>query len=162
MRYSLSKYYSARLAVVAVLASLSACVTARPSYDNDVTPRALAMTGEPSSRRAARLAEFEERRRIGIGRFLTADVLQANDDIPLTDLIRLRIPGFSNARDARGNTLGSSACLNVYLNGLFSPNALEGLHSHDLAGVEFYDAVSAPQQYRRSGLACAALLLWTE
>lgn len=150
------------MASAAVAAMLSACVTARPSYNDDMSPRAIHATDGPAAPRTKRLAEFEERRRIGQGRFLTADVLNANDDLQLADLLRLRIPGFANARDGRFSALGKNACMHVYLNGLSSPSALEGFHAHDLMGVEFYDATTAPQQYRQSLSSCPVLLLWTK
>lgn len=161
MRLSLRHAHVSAIAAGAIATLLSACVTARPSYNDDATTRAIYATPGPANARASRLAEFEQRRRVGQGRFLTADVLQANDDIPLVDLLRLRIPGFNNSRDARVSSLGPGSCMNVYLNGLLSPSALEGMHAHDLVGVEFYDALTAPQQYRQSMRSCSALLLWT-
>ena len=161
MKFSLRHAHVSAIAAGAIATLLSACATARPAYNDDVTARAMYSTPGPTNARASRLAEFEARRRVGQGRFLTADVLQANDDIPLIDLLRLRIPGFNNSRDARVQALGPGSCMNVYLNGLSSPNALEGMHPHDLVGVEYYDALTAPQQYRQSLRSCSALLLWT-
>jgi len=161
MNLSLRHAHATAILASAAATLISACVTARPSYNDDVTARAMYATPGPTNARASRLAEFEQRRRVGQGRFITADVLQANDDIPLVDLLRLRIPGFGNSRDARISALGPGGCMNVYLNGLMSPTALEGMHPHDLVGVEFYDALTAPQQYRQSMTSCSALLLWT-
>ena len=161
MNFSLRHAHVATIAAGAIATLASACATARPAYNDDVTARAMYATPGPTHARASRLAEFEERRRVGQGRFITADVLQANDDIPLVELLRLRIPGFGNARDARVSTLGPGSCMNVYLNGLSFPTALEGMHPRDLVGVEYYDALTAPQQYRQSLRSCSALLLWT-
>jgi len=161
MNFSLRHAHVPTIASSVIVTLLSACATARPAYNDDVAARVMYATPGPANVRASRLADFEQRRRIGQGRFLTAEVLQANDDIPLVDLLRLRIPGFTNSRDARVSALGPGSCMNVYLNGLSSPNALEGMHPRDLVGVEFYDALTAPQQYRQSMRSCSALLLWT-
>ena len=153
--------WHAHVMTAAAVAMLSACGAARPAYNDDATARAMYATPGPMNARTARLTEFEERRRVGLGRFLTADVLSANDDIPLVELLRLRIPGFSNPRDARVSALGPEPCMSVYLNGMLSPNALEGMHAHELVGVEFYSAVTVPPQYRQAMRSCSALLLWT-
>ncbi|HTE44234.1 MAG TPA: hypothetical protein VK636_03230 [Gemmatimonadaceae bacterium] len=111
----------------------------------------------------SRLAEFEARRQRGIGRFITDSVLRAEDSHPLTMILRTHVPGISRILDTRPAEISPvyHCTLEVYLNGLRTIESVAGLSPHELDGVEFYAPSQVPQQYRRAGLSCPVLLLWT-
>jgi hypothetical protein len=50
----------------------------------------------------------------------------------------------------------------IYIDGIRSPDGLEGIRTEELHGVEYYDITAAPVQYRRLGPACKVLLFWTK
>lgn len=126
------------------------------------------------------MSEFEARRRMGIGRFLTDSMLRADSTQPLASIIERHVPGLYSVDDgrrvARRNT-GSPQrrdCLgfDVYVDGTRVSNSTYSLHpapdetdlrfitGADVAGVEYYTDVSAPVQYRHQTMACGVLLIW--
>lgn len=117
--------------------------------------RTAAATGDP-------LGEFAARRAHGNGRYLTGDELAADDDTkPLAQLLSAHLLGFAETQaDQPAHRPGSRCGVDIYLNGLLAPGALDQLHASDLAGIEFYQAANAPVQYRRIDSACPVLLLW--
>jgi hypothetical protein len=50
--------------------------------------------------------------------------------------------------------------VDVYVNGLRSIHAFDGIQPRELFGVEYYEAASAPVKYRRAFSTCPVLLLW--
>ncbi|MGV3707894.1 MAG: carboxypeptidase-like regulatory domain-containing protein [Gemmatimonas sp.] len=124
-----------------------------------------------------RLADFESRRRMGFGYFVTKDVFDQNADRPLASTLSGRVPGvrFINTRammvamSTRGN-----CAVQVLLNGvpvysgyqnepLFD---LSSLQTAFILGLEYYTPSTTPMQYRgtsasRNGSGCGTLLLWT-
>ncbi len=128
----------------------------------------------------ARLAEFEQRRRMGIGRFLTDSALEREGNRSVALVLSMRFPGIRAAPDpdspghyalqsTRVNTLlphdaskFSAVCkVDVYLDGILY-NEYDSLFPTDLAGVEFYTMGTAPPQYRRGTGACQVMLLWSK
>jgi len=128
------------------------------------------------------LSEFETRRALGTGRFLSDSELTAAANIDLARLIAQRIPGLSAVSgpsshgtflfSTRGGTVNarrpnSSLCpIQVYVDGQRSGAPQEATDLTDykpqaLAGVEFYNESSTPAEYR-SGNVCGVLLLWTK
>ena len=133
-------------------AATPAPVSAAISYDSDAAlfPKA---TG-PS--------EFEDRlHHSAAGRFITADVLAANGDLPLIDVLRIHITGFTAPGESRPPRGFNDNCgLDIYVNGLRTVDVLDLLRPRDLAGVEYYEAASAPVKYRKAFSSCPILLLW--
>jgi hypothetical protein len=124
-------------------------------------------------------AEFEWRRRLGIGRFITDSVFQSEGTNDLATVLATRLLGLIIRRGPGDRLMfSSSSCgrVEVYLdNVLVWPDPSElirgaqrmrdtdfpHLAPRDLAGAEFYRAYSAPPQYRPPGRGCAVLLLWS-
>jgi len=129
---------------------------------------------------ANRLLDFEERRRAGTGRFLTADVFEQQDGRPVSAFLANKVPGlkFVNANGRRwlASTRGCglqcptppaqqlervpSACyLQVVVNGIVRYNGTGGqsmfdvdeINSKDIIGLEFYMTSTTPSQYSGTG-----------
>lgn len=126
-----------------------------------------------------RLQEFEGRRRLGIGRFLTDSMLFREKDGSLALALSIHLPGLRAVADASrpgrwglSSTRGSGAlrtansCLvDVYLDGFPLADDIDAIAPAQLAGVELYSYGAAPPQYRRtrsgSSSSCHVLLLWS-
>jgi hypothetical protein len=128
-------------------------------------------------------AEFEQRRRVGVGRFLTETDLMQSPGEPLRYAIQRRVPGVRPVYDPRsgahyiaslrgpaGHAMDSSApCYaQIYLDGtrVFGPDGgepwdIDQVAPATLSGVEYYDAAATPAQYRGNGSWCGTLLMWT-
>lgn len=121
------------------------------------------------------MGEFESRRRMGIGRFLTDSMLMADSTLPLADIIERHFPGLRSVAAGRtvGRLLGGTVCaLDVYIDGARTSTSMYSLgHASDatdlrfffggsVAGVEYYTDVSAPVQYRHQSMPCGVLLIW--
>ena len=79
--------------------------------------------------------------------------------VPLVDVLRRHLRGFTNLRDGRVvREADIFSYLDVYVNGLRSAGV--DVRSGDLAGVEYYQASDAPVSYRRAFTSAPALLLW--
>jgi hypothetical protein len=149
------------------------------------TLKALAMvldtvTAEAPARKylSPTLADFEERRRTGQGRYVTEEVFQRNAHGLLSDVLR-RVPGLLirpgrngtyNAATSRVGMGGRAGCfVAVYLDGLPLYNGpgtgplidINEFRNSTLAAAEFYaSAATSPVKYKdRTG--CGMLLLWT-
>jgi hypothetical protein len=115
--------------------------------------------------------DFEVRRRMGIGRFITDSTLSHDPVQSLPVLLASHIPGIMvNGRGVftleGSGLLGSfsSACgILIYLDGfkLAEPD-LESIRPADLIGVEVYRRASAPVQFRPQGSYCQVVLLWSK
>ena len=79
---------------------------------------------------------------------------------PLEELLRERLLGFESSSGARPPLPNGKCGVSVYVNGLHSIDAFDGIRPRDLLGVEYYEASSAPVQYRRASSTCPVLLLW--
>jgi hypothetical protein len=155
--------------IIAVAASFlalsgSACTIGR-SQSAAPAPVASPLSYESdaaSSTDATGQSEFEYRRHhSAAGRFISADVLAANADVPLMDVLRIHITGFASPGDPRPPRGFNSNCgIEVYVNGLRAADAFDNIQPRDLVGVEYYEASSAPVKYRRAFSMCPVLLLW--
>jgi len=125
------------------------------------------------------LRDMEERRRQGFGYFITEPELRKNDSKRMTNVIRT-LPNInmvcprperprygecwatSGRIGAKNAFLGGSCPLDVYINGVISPdNDLEKLAVSEFAGVELYlGGASIPSLYNKTGSSCGVLLLW--
>ncbi len=138
----------------------------------------------------ASLTEFEVRRRMGVGHFLTDSILRREGQRPLANILASRFPGLTlvpmpppTARvgldlpadlDAFGSMHleatqpsgllhdGHATCpIDTYVDGIWFTESLATVPSDLIAAVELYDKGSAPSAYRRPGKACKVLLIWT-
>jgi hypothetical protein len=113
------------------------------------------------------LKEFEARRQMGIGRFLSDSALADDRTRSLQYLLATRFPGIFvsgrsvvSAQDARG------CDVLIYLDGFkMVENDLDVIRPADLSGIEVYSRISAPVQYRPLADPkrdyCKVVLLWT-
>ncbi len=127
------------------------------------------------------MGEFEMRRRMGIGRFLTDSILRADSTQPLASIIERRIPGLIAVDDGRrvvrrvlNPYLRDCKGFDTYIDGVRvstpayslsnkpTPDEtdLRSLFGGDVAGVEYYTDVNVPVQYRHQTMACGVLLIW--
>jgi hypothetical protein len=128
------------------------------------------------------LRAFDERRRLGIGHFITEDEMRKSDGRPLRDLLRSHIPGVSIAQmrsvggrssvayltSPRGGTIrGGSVCYpDILVDGTPAIKTGQAPDLNDFtvsqfAAVEFYNVASVPAQFNATGNACGVLLLWS-
>jgi len=140
-------------------------------------PTALDTTRITAARVPSRLSEFEARRAMGIGRFLTEPELEAEADRNLGRVVAQRFPGLvavdgitgrgTYLFSTRGARLVNGRCaIQVYVDGvrLGAPQEAADLTEfkpQSLAGVEFHNETTIPAEYR-SGNVCGVLLLWTK
>ncbi len=149
----------------------------------DVTARAFAPSRSP-------LAEFEERRALGTGHYLTSDVFEKSHGRKLTDVLISSIPGIiaisnnterSIAAGNRGNiSVGSkpgqagkkSGCyVQVVIDNIVryrsSPGEtlfdIDSVDPTTIGGIEFYTVSQTPLQFNSTGGApCGTMVIWTK
>lgn len=119
-----------------------------------------------------RLQNFEMRRRMGIGRFLTDSVLLKERTQPIASIMARHFPGLFTVGFSQGiwrRWKGDVPCRpDTYVDGVRygpvrgkdDPLDLRFIDGEDVAGVEYYTEVSAPAQYRRPGMICGVILIW--
>jgi len=135
------------------------------------------------------LAAFEERRRGGVGRFITQDVFESSRGRKFADILKQKIPGItiisnngqrSAATGSRGvqsitQTPGAAGTrkecyAQVIVDGIIAYAGargdrlfdLDGVDPSSVAGVEFYTVSQTPSQFNASGLSpCGTLLIWS-
>lgn len=123
--------------------------------------------------RYSRLAEFRERSRTGLGRFLTAADIARRQPTVTTDLFRnfpglfLDLPlGQDQLVYMRG--VFTDRCVpSVWLNGAvmenLSSNDIDGFVApRDIVGIEVYSQTQAPPQFQVGMSGCGAILIWTK
>jgi hypothetical protein len=168
-----------RIGFLGAVASLR--IEAPDSVVLDLTLEAWVQELEPlfvnaRPRRSAQMEEFEERRRIGWGRYLVPDDLRDNEHRTLADLVRER--GIEVLHEPFGNravAIGSASptfqnpstrCqMRLLLNGVELPGEGNNLNLYPvdmLGAVEIYRrAGEAPIQYLSGGSHCGLILLWS-
>jgi hypothetical protein len=120
--------------------------------------------------REEQMRVFEEHRKIGLGKFLTASELEKARSLKLSTLIRqwpgLYIPQGRTAQERdpvsrRGIKSLSGTCkIALYLDGFRLAIPLDDVPPETLAGVEYYPgAASIPIEYARPGNECGVILL---
>jgi hypothetical protein len=136
-----------------------------------------------ASMKGARV-EFEQRRRMGVGKFIDAQELVKESGEPLRLAIQRRIPGvwpvydpssmsyhLASKRGPAGRALTSTTpCyVQVYLDGARvagpdqgDPWDIDLVPPEMIEGMEYFDAAGTPGRYRGNGSDCGTLLLWTK
>ena len=132
----------------------------------------------PLTAQTVRVSEFEDRRKIGIGRYLTADTFERDLDRSFSDVL-IRLPGVRTMSDGGQRVLmstrdGGKPCrLHIFLNGApmggfvgqvdFDVNTVS---TREVLGVEYYTVSTTPPKYATSvkpGIeACGTMLIWTK
>ncbi len=127
---------------------------------------------------AMRLAEFNDRRALGIGRFLTRDDLDKANGRDLDDVLIGRIPGVrsvvvGSARamiSSRGppSRRGPPACfVKVIVDGMVRYNGspplfdINNIDPTDIAGIEYFTSAQTPAEFNGTGSPCGTLVIWT-
>jgi hypothetical protein len=115
------------------------------------------------------MKEFENRRRMGLGRFMTDSALRDERTHDLRYVLTTRFPGITTTPHGE-RLVGMDGCnILMYLDGYklaMKPKDAIDLHlirTNDLAGIEVYSLASAPVQYRPTtdGFYCKVILLWS-
>ena len=130
------------------------------------------------SRYTIRLTDFDERRAIGTGRFLTADVFEKAIGQNMSQILMRSIPGIRTIGVGTkqllvGRTDGRTynCKVQVIVNGMtrFSGRTGDGdfdinsLYSGEVIGVEYYTLANTPAQFSGTGTAiCGTIVVWTK
>jgi len=151
--------------------------TLRLSYTLEGLATTLAPVVVTEHRASLRLAEFEDRRRGGVGQFLTEEQIDKRNSLFSTELVRTflsvkLVPGKGllggwNAYSARGDKNFQGACPMAVLVDevqMPAPFNLDMLPSpHDLAGIEVYAGpAQIPLKFKGYDRGCGIILIWTK
>ena len=152
---------------------LAAADTARPSITLEHNaPMLDTLKVIAANRPSARMAEFAERRKLGIGQSLNAEEIDKRNTPWMAELFR----GFLGMRLSQNDGPPLNARVGVirdcpfkfYLDGVARPTPrnldAEFPPTKDLAGIEVFTSVaSVPPQYAGGGGAfCGVILIWTK
>lgn len=133
------------------------------------------VTTSAKARIPLKLQDFEWRRRMGIGRFLTDSILLAERTKPIARIMETHLPGLNSVGFDRTVTRFDCGRVDVYVDGVaYGPTRplgrgrgagdetdLRSLWGENVAGVEYYSAAGAPVQYRKTGASrCGLVLIW--
>ncbi|MCA2992195.1 carboxypeptidase regulatory-like domain-containing protein [Gemmatimonas sp.] len=118
------------------------------------------------------LVDFDERRKMGFGRFLTQDDFAKAEGRNILNLLTSRIPGMRTSGTGRRTLVSSRGptsvsqreCpIRVIFDG--SPNAapldLDSIEPSTIAAAEFYTPATLPFQFTFGFSPCGTLLLWS-
>ena len=147
----------------------------RPKTKPDTTVAAAADTGFQT----VGMQEFEARRKLGGGYYLTSRQLIAQQNQSLADIIATKFPGVrmvygqhlssqylvstrGEGPDALLASGGVSLCyLQLFVDGSFVTDPdLSWIRPTDVSGVEMYDGTRVPPAYRRPNSQCGVVLVW--
>lgn len=149
----------------------------------------IVVTASPDRPRGLGLEAFEERRRLGLGRFIDSATLRRNEHLPLVQMLgRLQGIEFARVPGEKGQIAAASArrqagtCfMQIVLDGtvlyravapsgneanarigIKPPPDLQGFSVASLAAVEVYRGASeTPIEFGGSGAGCGTVVLWT-
>jgi hypothetical protein len=124
-----------------------------------------------------RIAEFDERRKFGLGKFLTQEVFEKAEGRKLAEVLIQRIPGLRTSGTtsrvlvaSRGTiSFKQLACpVQIIIDDIVQ-NSSNGAPTFDIdtidpnrvAAVEFYTVANRPAQFNRGGAPCGTLVIWT-
>ena len=138
-------------------------------------------------RYAIRLADFEDRRRIGTGRFLTADVFEHAVGQNMSQVLVSLIPGVRTAGKGTKQVLvGRDKCaVQVIVNGMTWFNGsqdnvdINSFYTAEVIGLEYYTVANTPSQFNATaargpmglpslekfipgGSVCGTVVIWTK
>ncbi|MGH7619504.1 MAG: carboxypeptidase-like regulatory domain-containing protein [Gemmatimonadaceae bacterium] len=119
-----------------------------------------------------RMRDFEDRRKTGMGRFITEAELRKNDNRSLTNVVRQSGAAVSCTRRtpiqcfAVNPRSGGSGCsLDVYYDGVLvndDNRDLETIPTSQIGAVEIYaSTATVPAMYNKTGKGCGVMLLWS-
>jgi hypothetical protein len=152
---------------------------------SDVVLDPIEVIGEAPRPRGDGLEAFEERRRMGFGRFIDSTEMRRSEHVRLDDLLQrhgvaiAQVGQFYFAVNprSRGISGGYNCALSVYLDGIrIGPGGRAGassidterldvrnlIRTHQLTAAEIYlGAASIPIQFSGASGACGAIVLWS-
>jgi hypothetical protein len=125
------------------------------------------------------MAEFENRRAMGLGRFLTRAELLRNRGRTLDGILRSRLPGVRYldeqgkivAASGRSQTRNRPCYVNVIVDGVLRYGIgtqapffdLRSLEASMIAGIEYFTVASLPAEFNLRGAApCGTLVIWMQ
>lgn len=128
---------------------------------------------------AVRLHDFYERKRFGIGRFLTSDVFERADGQSMAAVIRRHIAGIGftgkGTEQVPVTSRGKTCPVQVIMNGINAFNGRVGqlpfdinsINTNDVIGFEFYTVATTPLEFTGSGgydagAGCGTIVIWTK
>jgi hypothetical protein len=118
---------------------------------------------------STRLSEFEYRRKLGFGTFLTQEQIERRNAITLGDVLRgiasIKIVGRSFSQSAY--SIRTSSCpLQVFVDDVLLPppaNLMDIGSPREIAAIEVYSGpATIPLQYRPQNSTCGVILVWTK
>lgn len=151
----------------------------------------LVVTARPAAPRGMGVEAFDQRRKLGFGKFIDSTTLRRSEDVPLIDLIgRLQGIGFGRFPGEFGSIVavsrrrfgpkGEPCYMAVILDGVTlyasvapseggaggpavrPPTDLKLFSTSSIEAVELYrSAAEVPIEFGGAGSACGALVLWT-
>jgi hypothetical protein len=118
------------------------------------------------------LVDFDERRKMGFGRFLTQDDFAKAEGENILNLLTSRIPGMRIADTGRRTLVSSRGSISfsqpqcpirVIFDGSLdaAPLNLDSIQPATIAAAEFYTPATLPFQFAFGGSPCGTLLLWS-
>ena len=144
--------------------------TLRPAFALERNATMLDTVVVSGRRPNMRMAEFEERRRYGLGQFMTEVEIEKRNSVFASDLLRtflgVTLAG-GHAINPRASYPGRECPYQFFIDGVKIPTP--GLDTElptpkDLAGIEVFSSIaSVPLQYKTfsGGGFCGVILLWT-
>jgi hypothetical protein len=119
-----------------------------------------------------RMAEFEERRKLGFGQFMTQAQIEARNVPQVGDLLRGFMSVYVGQNDKTATNMRAGCAFQLVVDGIPLPPSTHGPRSldevpipHDLAGIEVYaNTAHVPLQYktkRGDGSICGVIVFWT-
>jgi hypothetical protein len=150
---------------VSVRLQLTSADTARPS----VTLQRASTTLEPVAINGQRLTpamqEFEERRKLGFGHFITQAEIEKRNPVALSDMLNGIPSVLVGPTGVIGNLRLNGCPFQIYVDGVKLPiGSIDNIAvPKEVAGIEIYiGAATIPLQYKSpSGSFCGVILLWT-
>ncbi len=144
------------------LAKIDVKATSKPSGDNP------------------RIAEFDERRKMGFGRFLTQEVFEKAEGRKLGEVLVQRVPGLRTISKNGARLLVATRGVNspsqvfcyvqVILDDIVQNSStstastgfdIDSIDPDRVAAIEFYTVSNRPAQFNRGGAPCGTLVIWT-
>jgi len=111
---------------------------------------------------------FTDRKRMGMGRYMTAEQIASRQPTVLSDLFRT-IPGFKVTGGLTGNEIQStrSKCVTYWVDGVPRREVQSGqadtwVQPTQIIALETYGSAEVPQQFMMAGsMDCSVVVIWT-
>ncbi|MGH7616281.1 MAG: hypothetical protein ACREPM_03560, partial [Gemmatimonadaceae bacterium] len=152
---------------VSAVVDIAADDTLRPSFALEPIASALDTMVVSAKVLSARLGEFDERRRLGFGHFLTQADIEQRHAVSIDDLLRpiesVALGGDTawNRRDAPLRSCPFAIYRDGVLDGRGRLSQLP--RPSEIAAIELYSGpATVPLQYKSAKASCGVILIWTK